>query len=167
MLDLPGVAGQGTWGQRDAEEERFCPAALSGKGREYKVGRLKLRTAGRESERSVIPVKQGKTTRWKEVAFLWSRRRGGKREGMSERGHTPNDKARQLQRKLWVCAKRSKTRRFHALYYRIDRSDVLLEAWRRVRNRGAAAMDAETTQAVEQGGVGEFLAKIQAALRAG
>ena len=86
---------------------------------------------------------------------------------MSERGHTPNDKARQLQRKLWVCAKRSKTRRFHALYYRIDRSDVLLEAWRRVRNRGAAAMDAETTQAVEQGGVGEFLAKIQAALCAG
>ena len=63
MLDLPGVAGQGTWGQRDAEEERFCPAALSGKGREYKLGRLKLRTAGRESERSVIPVKQGKTTR--------------------------------------------------------------------------------------------------------
>ena len=35
----------------------------------------------------------------------------------------------QLQRRLWVAAKRSPGRRFHALYDRIWRDDVLLEAW--------------------------------------
>jgi group II intron reverse transcriptase/maturase len=87
---------------------------------------------------------------------------------MPETANTPNEKVRQLQRKLWVCAKRSRTRRFHALYDRIFRSDVLWEAWRRVRsNRGAAGIDAETIQAIEQRGVGEFLAEIEAALWAG
>jgi len=82
--------------------------------------------------------------------------------------NTPNEKVRELQRKLYVCAKRSRTRRFHALYDRIYRGDVLWEAWRRVRsNRGAAGVDAETIQAIEQRGVGEFLADIEAVLRAG
>ena len=47
--------------------------------------------------------------------------------------NTPNEKVRELQRKLCVCAKRSRTRRFHALHDRIYRSDVLWGAWRRVR----------------------------------
>jgi retron-type reverse transcriptase len=34
-------------------------------------------------------------------------------------------------------------------------------------NRGAAGVDAETIQAIEKRGVGEFLAEIEAALRAG
>ena len=67
-----------------------------------------------------------------------------------------------------MSAKQSKTRRFHALYDRIYRSDVLWEAWRRVRgNGGAAGIDGETIQAIEQRGPGEFLAEIEAALRAG
>ena len=87
---------------------------------------------------------------------------------MPETAKTPKEKVRQLQRKLWVCAKRSKTRRFHALYDRIYRSDVLWEAWRRVRsNGGAAGVDTETIRAIEQSGVERFLAEIQAALRAG
>jgi group II intron reverse transcriptase/maturase len=87
---------------------------------------------------------------------------------MPETAKIPEDKVRQLQRKLWACAKRSRTRRFHALYDRIYRSDVLWEAWKRVRsNRGAAGVDAETIQAVEQRGVEMFLAEIRAALRAG
>jgi group II intron reverse transcriptase/maturase len=81
---------------------------------------------------------------------------------------TPDEKVRQLQRKLWVCAKRSKTRRFHALYDRIYRSHVLEEAWRRVRNNGGAAgVDAETIQTIEQYGVEKFLAEVQAALWTG
>ncbi|MFN7649323.1 MAG: group II intron reverse transcriptase/maturase [Planctomycetota bacterium] len=78
------------------------------------------------------------------------------------------DKVRELQRKLWRCAKQSKTRRFHALYDRIHRSDVLWEAWKRVRsNGGAAGVDAETIQAIEQYGEERFVAEVQAALRAG
>jgi RNA-directed DNA polymerase len=87
---------------------------------------------------------------------------------MPETANNPIDKVRQLQRKLWVCAKRSKTRRFHALYDRIHRSDVLWEAWKRVRgNGGAAGVDAETIQAIENRGVGGFLDELQAALQAG
>ncbi|PYU25052.1 MAG: TetR family transcriptional regulator [Acidobacteria bacterium] len=68
---------------------------------------------------------------------------------MPATANTPNEKVRELQRKLCVCAKQSRTRRFHALYDRIYRSDVLCEAWRRVRsNRGAAGVDAETIQAI-------------------
>src|ERR1041385_7242757 len=87
---------------------------------------------------------------------------------MPETAKIPVDKVRQLQRKLYVCAKQSRTRRFHALYDRIYRSDVLWEAWRRVRsNGGAAGVDGETIRAIEQRGAGEFLAGIHEALRAG
>jgi RNA-directed DNA polymerase len=77
-------------------------------------------------------------------------------------------KVRELQRKLWVCAKQSKTRRFHALYDRIYRSDVLWEAWRRVRsNGGAAGVDGITLEDIEEQGVAAFLGGIHADLRAG
>jgi RNA-directed DNA polymerase len=87
---------------------------------------------------------------------------------MSAMTNTPNEKVRRLQIQLWVCAKQSRTRRFHALYDRIYRSDVLWEAWRRVRgNGGAAGVDRETIQAIEQRGAEEFVREIQAALQAG
>src|SRR5215211_6785998 len=73
-----------------------------------------------------------------------------------------------LQRTLWACAKRSPERRFHALYDRIWRSDVLREAWRRVRkNRGAAGVDSLTLAEVEEYGVERLLGELQCALRAG
>ena len=56
---------------------------------------------------------------------------GGKREGMVARPKYPMDKVRELQRNLYIAAKRNRERRFHALYDRIWRSDVLSEAWRR------------------------------------
>jgi RNA-directed DNA polymerase len=75
---------------------------------------------------------------------------------------------RELQRKLWVSAKRSPERRFHALFDRICRSDVLREAWRRVRgNRGAAGVDGLTLVAVEEYGVERMLGELQGALREG
>jgi hypothetical protein len=70
MLDLPGVAGGGTSGQNNVEQERPYLVAKSGKDRAYKVGRLKSRGAGRESERLVVPEKACKTTRWREGALL-------------------------------------------------------------------------------------------------
>ena len=54
----------------------------------------------------------------------------------------------QLQRRLWVAAKRSPGRRFHALYDHIARGDVLAEAWKRVRrNKGAAGVDGQSIRA--------------------
>ena len=70
MLDLPGVSGGGTQAQNSAEQERPSPAASSGKDRAYKAGWLKLPGAGRESERSAVPKKVRKTTRWREGALL-------------------------------------------------------------------------------------------------
>jgi len=73
-----------------------------------------------------------------------------------------------LQRTLWACAKRSPDRRFHALYDRIWRGDVLREAWRRVRaNRGAAGVDRITLAEVEEYGVERMLGELQRALRQG
>jgi RNA-directed DNA polymerase len=87
---------------------------------------------------------------------------------MPETVNNPEDKVRQLQRKLWVCAKQSKTRRFHALYDRIYRSDVLWEAWKRVQsNRGSAGVDGVTLGTIEEQGVEHFLEGIQADLKAG
>ena len=82
--------------------------------------------------------------------------------------HSPMDKVRQLQRRLWVAAKRSPDRRFHALMDRIWRRDVLQAAWRRVkRNRGAAGVDRETLAVVEQYGVERMLNELHDTLRAG
>jgi RNA-directed DNA polymerase len=75
---------------------------------------------------------------------------------------------RELQRKLWVAAKRSPGRRFHALFDRVFRSDVLLEAWRRVqKNKGAAGVDAQTLAAVQEYGAERLLAELQRDLREG
>jgi len=75
---------------------------------------------------------------------------------------------RELQRGLWACAKRSPERRFHALFDRVCRSDVLREAWRRVRkNRGAAGVDGLTLAEIEEYGVERMLGELQRALRAG
>ena len=80
----------------------------------------------------------------------------------------PVSPLRRLQRKLWTAAKQSEGRRFHALYDRIYRGDVLVEAWERVRaNRGAAGVDGVTLAEVEDYGVQRMLAEIAADLRAG
>jgi len=64
--------------------------------------------------------------------------------------HVPPENVRRLQNRLWAAAKQSSGRRFHALYDRIYRSDVLWEAWERVRaNRGAAGIDQVTVSYVE------------------
>jgi RNA-directed DNA polymerase len=99
----------------------------------------------------------------------------GKREGMAGKtgpndpgGRRPRDKVRQLQRQLWAAAKRAPGRRFHALYDHVWRSDVLREAWKRVRqNRGAAGIDGQSIRDVEQYGVERFLEELGTELQAG
>src|SRR5437870_6686346 len=68
------------------------------------------------------------------------------------------DRARALQRVLYRCAKQDRDRRFHALYDKVARSDVMRRAWSEVRaNRGAAGVDGVTIDDVVSSGVGDFL----------
>src|SRR6185312_15857882 len=77
-------------------------------------------------------------------------------------------KVRELQRALWAAAKQSSGRRFHALFDRVCRSDVLWEAWERVRaNRGAAGVDRITLVAVEDYGVDRMLRELRGDLLSG
>ena len=93
---------------------------------------------------------------------------GTARPNYPEGRHPAPDNVRRLQNRLWAAAKQSRSRRFHALYDRISRPDVLEEAWRRVRaNRGAAGVDALTLEAVEDYGVGRMLDELARDLRAG
>jgi group II intron reverse transcriptase/maturase len=80
----------------------------------------------------------------------------------------PLDKVRRLQRKLYVAAKQQKERRFHALYDRMCRRDVLHEAWERVKRRkGAGGVDGVTLEAVEQYGVEKLVDELRDVLHAG
>ncbi len=63
------------------------------------------------------------------------------------------DRVRALQRVLYRCAKQDQDRRFHAVFDKIARSDVLERAWGEVRaNRGAPGVDGLTIEAVERSG---------------
>jgi RNA-directed DNA polymerase len=83
-------------------------------------------------------------------------------------GSPPTDNVRRLQGRLSASAKRSPGRRFHALYDRIHRGDVLWAAWKRVRaNRGAAGVDHQTLADVEAYGVERMLGELQRSLQQG
>ena len=87
---------------------------------------------------------------------------------MAARPNTPEDKVRELQRRLFRAAKKNGKRRFHALYDRIWRRDVLLEAWKRVKeNGGAPGVDGASLETIEERGVASYLDTLQADLRAG
>jgi RNA-directed DNA polymerase len=78
------------------------------------------------------------------------------------------DKVRELQRTLYRAAKADPKRRFHALYDKVYRRDVLERAWELVRaNGGAAGIDRQTIADVEQYGVAKLLDELAADLRDG
>jgi len=85
---------------------------------------------------------------------------------MAERPNNTLDKVRALQHKLYRAAKRSPNRRFHALYDRVHRRDILRRAWLEVRaNQGAPGIDAITIADIEAMGVEAFLDDLEAELR--
>jgi len=81
------------------------------------------------------------------------------------------DPVRALQRVLYRSAKQDRTRRFHALFDKLTRGDVMWRAWIDVAtNRGAPGVDGVTIADVEAGGaesVRVFLDALAAALRTG
>jgi RNA-directed DNA polymerase len=77
------------------------------------------------------------------------------------------DKVQNLQARLSRAAKQSLDRRFGALYDKMYRRDVLMEAWKRVRaNKGAPGIDKQDFQSIEQEiGVRTFLKGIRQELK--
>jgi RNA-directed DNA polymerase len=149
-------------------------ASLVSKDRSYKP-MVKSSGGKRESDGVVVPRIAGRNPAGGKGPDFGHAGRAGKREGMP--GTAPDiypesreapAKVRRLQNRLWAAAKQSSGRRFHALYDRIYRRDVLMEAWERVRaNRGAAGVDAQTLAAVEAYGVDRMLDELHVDLRAG
>jgi RNA-directed DNA polymerase len=87
---------------------------------------------------------------------------------MTARSNNTLDSTRALQHKLYLAAKRSPKRRFHALFDRVHRKDVLRRAWLEVRaNQGAPGVDAVTIADIEAAGVEDFLDAVAVSLRDG
>ncbi|WP_434749308.1 group II intron reverse transcriptase/maturase [Paenibacillus amylolyticus] len=81
---------------------------------------------------------------------------------------TPKEKVQELQEKLGHVAKENKKRKFHALYDKVYRWDVLCEAWKRVKaNKGAAGVDEVTFAQIEEQGETRFLAECERELKEG
>ena len=182
------IGSDGVWDAarvQGGERNTRDPSAQleSGQGSAYKP-RAKSRDEQRESEGTVVPKSEAEAERTNAVKKNAAGGKGpcgghdvgaGKREGMAGKtgpndpaGRRPRDEVQQLQRRLWSAAKRATGRRFHALYDHTWRSDVLQEAWKRVReNRGAAGVDSQSIRDVEQSGVERFLEELGTELRAG
>jgi RNA-directed DNA polymerase len=81
------------------------------------------------------------------------------------------DPVRALQRVLYRSAKQDPERRFHALYDKLTRRDLMWEAWVDVaRNEGAPGVDGVSIAAIEAGGMDDvrvFLDGLIGELRAG
>jgi len=188
-----GVSSAGPSGVRGAARthssvgNRRDPSAppASGKDQGYKP-MVKSFGGQRESEGVVVPLIGVRNTPGGKGPCFDHAREVDKREGMtgSARSNYPGKpslavadgeplvaspvKVRELQRALWAAAKQSSGRRFHALYDRVYRGDVLWEAWERVRqNRGAAGVDRVTLVAVEDYGVDRMLRELRRDLREG
>ncbi|CAH8249380.1 group II intron reverse transcriptase/maturase [Paenibacillus melissococcoides] len=78
-------------------------------------------------------------------------------------------KAQQLQNVLYLAAKENPRRRFHALYDKVHRGDILWEAWKRVKAKGGSGgVDGITIDhIVKEFGEERFVDEIQGKLRNG
>jgi RNA-directed DNA polymerase len=73
---------------------------------------------------------------------------------------------RSLQRKLYTAAKAEPTRRFHQLYDKVYRWDILVHAYRLAKSAaGAPGVDGMTFEDIEAQGLREWLVALQEALR--
>lgn len=81
---------------------------------------------------------------------------------MNAKANNTIDKVRELQRKLYLSAKTNKKRKFHSLYDKVYREDILLKAWKQVKaNKGSGGIDDMHIDDVIKYGENKFLKEIQ------
>ena len=122
--------------------------------------------AGGVAERPVVPEKPGNAGRGK---GLGSRRvQQGGRDMETGGSLAAPDSVRKLQTTLHAKAKGFPDFRFYSLSDKVWRADVLDAAWRAVRrNGGAAGVDGETVQHIEQRGIERWLGELARDLKEG
>src|SRR5215207_11243744 len=172
--------GRGTVGRVSWELERPSVApSLRGSGSSACLEPAttgKWRAATRESEGVVGPpdgLGQHNPTGGKGPCFIGAH--AGGRGSVSARMRARStakadglDPSRALQRVLYRSAKQPPHRRFHALFDKVARGDILERAWEEVRsNRGAPGVDGVAIDQVEASGVASFLQELAALLTAG
>ena len=85
-----------------------------------------------------------------------------------DRSGVTGDPVRALQHALYRAAKADPGRRFHALYDKVRRRDVLWRAWAAVRsNNGAPGIDKITLAGVEEYGIDRLLGELASELKEG
>ena len=86
----------------------------------------------------------------------------------AQKANSTVDKVRQLQRNLYRAAKENGKRKFHAMYDKVYRKDILEEAWRRVKtNDGSGGVDGTSLADVEAYGVERLRGEMAESLKTG
>jgi RNA-directed DNA polymerase len=85
---------------------------------------------------------------------------------MNAKANNTENRAQELCEKLYLAAKKSKTRRFHILFDKIHRTDFLTLAWKQVKaNKGSAGVDNETIGDIVRKGEETVRTEIQNTLK--
>lgn len=156
---LPGLAQEASREAHKGKPRKRRNEARQGVGDGHSTAETRESRGKGRAVTSIKRTKKGKTT------GLPPR---GKAQPRSKSGETRMDNVRKLQRALYRAAKQQPERRFTLLYDKISRSDVLREAWKRVkRNKGAAGVDKVDIEDVQTYGEERFLVEIADELRQG
>ena len=84
---------------------------------------------------------------------------------MNAKANNTQDKVRELQRKPYLSAEENKKRRYHALYDKVYRIDILWKAWKQVKaNGGTGGIDKIYIEDVVKYGEEKFILEMHTKL---